>query len=160
MKLSWLSTSEAHTNKHINDMAIWCNAQSKRERELEIMDQSQIQVICFEVRATALRPCLNTENFSLSRPHRTSHTWSLHWRFGAIQSPGVHNSSLNQYNLLLEARHKANTNQPHKWGIGTKPPLQQSTSTQEGYHKLGGFTTWWFSQPQTNSFSQNKYPNR
>jgi len=34
MKLSWLDTSEAHTNNpSIYDMSIWCNAQSKRERE-------------------------------------------------------------------------------------------------------------------------------
>ena len=27
--------------------------------------------ICFEVRATALRPCLHTEGFPLKRPHIT-----------------------------------------------------------------------------------------
>jgi len=70
----------------------------KVKRELEIMDQTQTQVIYFEARATALRPRLHTEGFPLSSPHRTSHTGNLHWGFGQIQF-GVHNSSPNQYNL-------------------------------------------------------------
>ena len=107
-----------------------------QERELEIMDQSQTQVICFEVRSTALRPRLHTEGFPLTRPHRTSHTGNLHWGFGAIIITGSNNSSLNQYNLSLEARHKANTNQPHNRGIGTKP-LKYNHLTLEGFqHNL------------------------
>ena len=42
MKLSWLNTSEAHKQtKHVYDMTIWINVQSKRERELEKVDQTQ-----------------------------------------------------------------------------------------------------------------------
>ena len=34
---------------------------------------------------------------------------------------GVHNFSLNQYNLSVEARHKANTRSTSQMRIGTKP---------------------------------------
>ena len=70
----------------------------ERERELEIMDQSQTQVICFEVRATALRPRLHTEGFPLTCPHRTPTQGTSTEDLGKLQY-GVHNSSLNQNNL-------------------------------------------------------------
>ena len=64
--------------------------------------------ICFEVRATALRPRLHTEGFPLivhtGLPTQETSTEDLD-----KYNLGVHNSSLNKYNLSLEARHKANT---------------------------------------------------
>jgi len=50
----------------------------KREREFRDSGSIANTKICFEVRATALRPRLHTEGFSLMRPHRTSHTGNLH----------------------------------------------------------------------------------
>jgi len=49
-------------------------------REIEFRDSGSNTntEICFEVRATALRPCLHTEGFPL-RLHRTSHKGNLHW---------------------------------------------------------------------------------
>jgi len=53
-------------------------------REIEFRDSGSNAntKICFKVRATALRPRLHTEGFSLYRPHRTSYTGNLHWGFG------------------------------------------------------------------------------
>jgi len=56
-----------------------CKVQ-KRER---VRDSGSIAntKICFEVRVTALRPLLHTEEFSLNRSHKTFHTGNLHWGF-------------------------------------------------------------------------------
>ena len=75
-----------------------------RERELEKVDQMQTHRYVSRFEHTALRPRLHIEGFSLTRPHRTSHTGNLNEDLGKYK-PGVHNSSLNQYNLSLEARH-------------------------------------------------------
>ena len=86
-------------------------------REIEFRDSGSNvnNKICFEVRATALRPRLHTERFSL-RPHRTSHTGNLH-REICNYKVGVYNSSLNTTTSTQEARYKAKTT---------------ITSTQEG----------------------------
>jgi len=52
------------------------------KRELRDSGSIANTKIYFEVRATALHPCLHTEGFSLNRPHRTCHTGNLHWGFG------------------------------------------------------------------------------
>jgi len=51
--------------------------QDIKERKLEDSGSIANTEICFEVRATALRPHLHTEGFPLMRPHRTSHTGNL-----------------------------------------------------------------------------------
>ena len=79
-----------------------------KEKELEKVDQMQTQGYVSRFEHSTLRPRLHTEVFSLTRPHRTSHTGNLHEDLGKYNL-GVHNSSLNKYNLSLEARHKANT---------------------------------------------------
>ena len=65
-----------HTNdtKHVYDISNKSNARYKRERERKLRESgSNVNTeICFEVRATALRPRLHTEGFSL-RPHRAFH---------------------------------------------------------------------------------------
>ena len=78
MKLSWLNTSMGtQTNQAcIYDMTIRCNAQCKRE--LEKVDQTQTPRYVSRFEHKALRPRLHTEGFSLTRPHRTSHTENLH----------------------------------------------------------------------------------
>ena len=78
MKLSWLNTSEAHTNTGI--YMIWqYDAMLKViERERESMDQTQTTRFVSRFEHTALRPRLHTEGFPLTRPHRTSHTGNLH----------------------------------------------------------------------------------
>jgi len=57
-----------------------------REREsLEKVDQTQTPRYVLRFEHTALRPRHHTEGFSLTRPHRTSHTGNLHKGFGQIQ---------------------------------------------------------------------------
>ena len=68
VKHKW-GTHKQH--KHIYDTAIWCNAQSNRERELEKVDQSQTHGYVSRFEHTALRPLLHTEGFPLTCPHRT-----------------------------------------------------------------------------------------
>ena len=143
-------------------------------REIEFRDSgSNANIkICFEVRATALRPCLHTEGFPL-RPHMTSHKRNLHI--------GIYNYTVRSTQFLSQpyttshrgntnttshkrGRHLANTTRsPHTWGIptqtppltrGSQPPLQnqhlhkRDTRNKEGYN-LGGL-----SQPQRISFTK------
>ena len=80
----------------------------ERERELEKVDQTTNTKICFEVRAHS----------SMSLPsHRRISTNSSTQDFQHMEPPlrilgkynlGVHNSSLQQYNLSLEVRHNTN----------------------------------------------------
>jgi len=68
--------------------------QDERERVREI-DSNTNTGICFEVRATDLRPRLHTEGFSLY-PHRTFHKGTSNKEL-QIQS-GAHNSTLSNTN--------------------------------------------------------------
>ena len=71
MKLSWLSTSEAH--KHTSIYMIWQYESMHKIREsLEKVDQTQTQGYVSRFEHPVLRPRLHTEGFPLSRPHRTS----------------------------------------------------------------------------------------
>ena len=110
-----------------------------RERELEKVDQTQTTRYVSRFEHTALlRPRLHTEEFSLTRPHRTSHTRNLHWGFGA--------NTIGSTQLLsqpiqhpLEARHKqitstlrgmalSQTTITSHWGISTQsPPLTRGS---------------------------------
>ena len=79
MKLSWLNTSEAHTNNTSMYMIWQYESMHKiRERELEKVDQTQTLRFVSRFEYTALRPRLHIEGFPLTRPHRTSHTGNLH----------------------------------------------------------------------------------
>ena len=82
MKLSWFNTSMGtHTNntKHIcMNMNNMKKIQGIKKREFRDSGSIANTKICFEVRATTLRPRLHTEGFPLYRPHRTSHTGNLH----------------------------------------------------------------------------------
>ena len=113
MKLSWLSTSEAH--KHTSIQKIWQyesmhNTNKEREREFRVNGSNANNKMCFEVRAPS--------STSPPSPRRISNLL------------GVPNSSLNQYNL-----YRSNTNGLPKTGVpnSTKPIQPQSTSTKEGY---------------------------
>ena len=79
--------SEALLDKHkyghtikpsMYDMNNMNNAQCKRERELEKVDQTQTQRYVSRFEHPALRSRLHTKGFSLTHPHRTSHTGNLH----------------------------------------------------------------------------------
>jgi len=85
-----------------------------KEKELEKVDQTQTPRYVSRFEHTALRPRLHTEGFSLTRPHRTSHTGKPLLRILSKYNLGVHNFSLNQYNLSLVAMHEPTQNQPHK----------------------------------------------
>ena len=82
------------------------------------MDQTQTPRYVSRFEHTALRPRLHTEGFPLTCPHRTPTQGASTEDLRQIQS-GVHNSSLNQYNLSLKARHKQITSTLR--GTGTKP---------------------------------------
>ena len=103
--------------------------QDIREIEFRRSGSNANTEICFEVRATALRPCLHTEGFPL-RPHRISHTWNLHREFG-IYKLGVYNSSLqyNHFNTRGKAQSQSN-NHLYTRGMGTKS--NNNHLTQEG----------------------------
>ena len=137
----------------------WCKAQYKRE--LEIVDQTQTPRYISRFKHPALRPPFTQKDF-----HYSVHT-GLPTEGTSTENLGkynlkVHNSSLNKYNLLLEARHKANTisisqmrdrhkatqqQSPHIWEIrhlantltntstlrGISITTSTITSTQEGY---------------------------
>ena len=172
MKLSWLDISEAHTNNPSIYM-IWQYEQMhkiKRERERVRVNGSNANTeICFKVRAhSSTSPPSHRRIFNpLNCPHRTP-------------TQGTSTKDLGQYNreyttpLLItdttstlrgqaqshhkstsqmRDRHKPNTtNQPLTRGIGHKATTPKSTSTQEGQHKVGGFTTLWYIST-TNQFS-------
>ena len=107
----------------------------ERERELEKVDQSQTHGYVLRFEHTSLRPRLHTEGFSLSSPHRTSHTGNLHWGYGQLQFGSTQLLS-QQYNLSLEARHKPTQYQPHRWGIGTKPNNHNHLTLERFQHNL------------------------
>ena len=72
MKLSWLDTSEAHTNNTSINMLWQYDAMLKViERELESMDQSLTHGYVSRFEHTALCPRIHTEGFPLTRPQRT-----------------------------------------------------------------------------------------
>ena len=101
VKHKW-GTHKQH--KHINDMAIWCNAQSKRER-VRVNGSNANTKICFEVRAHS-----STSPPSYRRISTNSSTQDFPHREPPLRILGkynlrVHNSSLNKYNLSLEVRH-------------------------------------------------------
>jgi len=78
-------------------------------REIEFRDSrsNANTKIYFEIRATALRPRLHTEGFSL-RPHRTSHKGNLH-RGITTQHLEYTTPLSNTTTSTQEARHKAKT---------------------------------------------------
>ena len=64
MKLSWLNTSEAHTNNTSICMIWQYDAMLKViEKELESMDQTQTHGYVSRFEHTALHPRLHTEGF-------------------------------------------------------------------------------------------------
>ena len=119
----------------------WCKAQYKRE--LEIVDQTQTQRYVSRFEHTALRPRLHTEGFLLTRPHRTSHTGNLHWRFEQIQLGSTQFLSHQIQPLTRgKAQHKAllhlegytlsqNNNQPLTRGIRLKANTNNNRLTLE-----------------------------
>ena len=121
MKLSWFNTSMGtHKICLAYEYVLYKAMQDIREIELRYGRSNANNKICFEVRATALRPLLHTEGFPL-HPHRTSHKVNLH-REICNYKLGVHNSSL-QHNYLY-TRSKAqsqNSITSTQKGIGTKP---------------------------------------
>ena len=137
MKLSWLNTSEAHTNIHNQaykyEWAIWINARHNiRERARESGSIANTK-ICFEIRAPSstsppsyrrISTNLSTQDF----PHREPPL-----RILGKYKPGVHNSSLNKYNLSLEARHKANTISTSQMRDRHKAKQPQSPLHLKGY---------------------------
>ena len=84
--------------------------QDIKER-VERKDSNANKRICFDFRATALRPRLHTEGFPLC-PHRTFHKGTSIEEL-QLQS-GVHNSTLSNTNLYIRgghlAKHKAKKN--------------------------------------------------
>ena len=89
-----------------------------RERVRESGSNANTE-ICFEVRA---------HNSTSPPSHRRISTNSSTQDFAHREPPlrilgkynlGVHNSSLQQYNLSLEARHKPTQYPPHTRGVGT-----------------------------------------
>ena len=92
MKLSWFNTSMGTQLYLAYEYVQYKSMQDVREKEFRDSGLNANTKICFEARATALRPHLHTEGFPL-RPHRTSHKGNLHrglynYKFG------VYNSSL------------------------------------------------------------------
>ena len=78
LKLSWLNTSVGTRKLYLAyEYEQYKAMQDIREIELRDSGSNASTKICFEVRATALRPRLHTEGFSL-RPHRTSQKGNLH----------------------------------------------------------------------------------
>ena len=79
----------------------------ERERELEKVDQTQTTRYISRFEHPALRSRLHTEGFSLyvhtGLPTQGTSTEDLD-----KYNLGVHNSSLNKYNLSLEATHNTN----------------------------------------------------
>ena len=71
MKLSWFNTSMGTHKLYLaNEYVQYKVMQDIREIELRDSGSNANNKICFEVRATALRPHLHTEGFPLC-PHRT-----------------------------------------------------------------------------------------
>ena len=60
MKLTWFNTSEAH-----NQYQAYESMYDIKKREFRDSGSNTNTKICFEVRATALRPRLHTKGFSL-----------------------------------------------------------------------------------------------
>jgi len=90
-------------------------------REIEFRDSgSNADIkICFEVRATALRPRLHTEGLSL-RPHRTSHKGNLH-RGICNYKLGVYNSALQYNHVYTRGKAQSQNSITSQEGQGTKP---------------------------------------
>ena len=66
MKLSWFNTSMATHKVYLaNEFVQYKAMQDIREIELRDSGLNANTKICFEVRATAVRPRLHTEGFSL-----------------------------------------------------------------------------------------------
>ena len=137
MKLSWLNTSETHTNNTSMYMIWQYESMHKvRERVRESGSNANTR-ICFEVRVhSSTFPPSHRRNSTISStqdfPHREPPP-----RIWGNYNLGVHNSSLNQYNLSLEAKHKANNYQPHTCGIRHLTTQPQSPLHLEGYqHNL------------------------
>ena len=137
MKLSWLSTSEAH--KHTSMYLIQqyeSMHKIKRERERESQSQwiKRKQRDLFRGSSTQLYVSALTEKDfqSTNLSTQDSHTGNLHQGFGAIQ-PGVHNSSLNQIQPLTRGNAQPNQSPPHTRGVGTQPSNHKTPLHQEGY---------------------------
>ena len=146
MKLSWLSTSEAHKQtKHVYDMTIWINAQCKRERVRESGSNTNTE-ICFEVRvhSSTSPPShrrISTNLFTQDFPHRETsnedlgqynnreYTTPLSTEYNLSQRLGT---KPHKHHLTQRGRHLANTNQsPHTWGIPTQTlPLTEEANQQ------------------------------
>ena len=123
-----------------------------RERVRESGSNANTE-ICFEVRAQPSHRRISTNSYTQDFPHMEPPL-----RILGKYNLGVHNSSLNQYNLSLEARHKAkqlSTSQMRDRALshiititstlrGIQTPLPQSPLTRgistkspltRGYHK-------------------------
>jgi len=78
MKLSWFNTSMGtHKLYQAYEYEQYEVMQDIREIEFRDSGSNANTRTCFEIRATAIRPRLHTEGFSLC-PHRTSHKGNLH----------------------------------------------------------------------------------
>ena len=136
MKLSWLSTSEAH--KHTSMYMIWQYESMHKVIERERVNGSNANnKICFEVRAPSSTSPPSPRRISnpLTCPHRTPTQGTSTENLGQLQ-PVVHNSSLNPIQPLT----RGNTNTTsHKRGR----PLANKTNhlTLEGFqHKTPPLT--------------------
>jgi len=146
MKLSWFNISMgAHKLYLTNEYVQYKAMQDIREIELRDSGSNTNNMICFEIWATALRPHLHAEGFSLC-PHRTFHkgtsteelqlyTWST-LLFSQTQSP-----------LHKRDRHKAKTQSPlhkrdrHKAKAQTQSPLHKRDRHNAKAKKR--LQSWW-----------------
>ena len=79
--------TQTNTTKHIsmNEQYEWCKAQYKWERVKRKWIKHKYKDM-FRGSSTQLYvPRFRTEGFSLTRPHRTSHTGNLYWGFWETQ---------------------------------------------------------------------------
>ena len=127
MKLSWLNTSEAHTNNTSMYMIWQHDAMHKVRESLEKVDQSLTHRYVSRFEHTALRLRLHTEGFSLTCPHRTptqgtstedlgqynrEYTTPLLITNTTSTLEAMHNQ--HKHHLTKRGRNLANTNQsPH-----------------------------------------------
>ena len=123
--------------------------QDIKEREFRDSGSITNTEICFELRATTLRPHLHTEGFPLY-PHRTSHTGNLHWGF-TITNLGVHNSSLQQQPPLHKRQdtkpkqqsplHKTDRDKAKQWSPLYKRDKALSQHSNDNHLFTRGITT-------------------
>ena len=80
VKLSWFNTSEAHKQHQAYIWYEYDAMQDNKERELKIVDQSQITRYVSRFEPLLYVPAFTQKDFYflLYHPHRTSHTGNLH----------------------------------------------------------------------------------